>query len=59
MKKIAMILNGVVVNVSIWDGIVVWNPGNQYVLVDVTNLDPQPAIDWLYDGSNFSPPTDQ
>lgn len=36
MKKIAMVKNNVVVNVSIWDTTTEWNPGKDFRLFDVT-----------------------
>jgi len=60
MKNIAMIQNGIVQNIAVWDGISIWNPGPQFTLVDVTNkLDINGnavSIEWSYDGNNFSPP---
>lgn len=60
MKNIALIQNGMVINIACWDGISPWNPGDQYTQVDITNLG---CIDGsgiesgcLYDGTNFSPP---
>lgn len=47
MKKIALIKNSVVVNVAVWDGASSWNPGDQYVKVDVTNISVSPGD--LYD----------
>ena len=41
MKKIAMIKNGVVENVSAWDIATPWNPGPEYTLVDCTDYDVQ------------------
>lgn len=55
MKRIAMVVNGVVENIAAWDGVATWNPGNQYTLVDVTaqrNVD----IGWVYSSGNFTPP---
>lgn len=56
MKTFAMIQNGLVINIAVWDGISLWNPGAQYTLQDITNLKPQPGIGWSYDGNNFSAP---
>lgn len=35
MRRIAIIENGKVVNIAVWDGVSVWNPDAQ--TVDVTN----------------------
>lgn len=53
MKRIAMIKDGTVVNISVWDGVSPWNPGSQYVLVDITDL-PHVDIGFTYDGINFN-----
>lgn len=61
MKHIAMIQAGQVVNMALWDGEDNWNPGPDYLLIDVTNLrasDGQPVdIGATYDGVNFTNPT--
>ena len=51
MKRIALINNGVVENVALWDGITAWNPEG-FLLIDITD---NPDVDkgWLYDGNNF------
>lgn len=55
MKTIAMIQEGVVVNLALWDGVSNWNPPG-YTLVDVTGQFVD--LGYLYDGQNFSaPPT--
>lgn len=56
MKRIAMITNGLVVNVSDWDGVTPWHPGDQYILIDVTGTAVGPG--WTYDGHDFHPPQD-
>lgn len=48
-----MILDGVVDNIALWDGITEWNPGDQYILVDITN-NPSADIGNTYDGINFN-----
>lgn len=54
MKRIAMIQNGIVQNIAVWDGISNWKPEG-YDLVDVTDLS-QVDIGWAYDGKSFSQP---
>jgi len=58
MKRIAMIKDGVVENICIWDGISVWNPGDNYLLIDVTQIPCE--IGWIsnQDGT-FSDPNNQ
>jgi hypothetical protein len=46
MKTIAIIQNGVVISTATWDGVSAWNPGSQYILVDITNTSPQPTTGW-------------
>lgn len=36
MKRVALMKDGRVVNIALWDGIKTWNPGEDYQLVDVT-----------------------
>lgn len=50
MKKIAMVKNGVVENISIWDMETPWNPEG-YELYDVT--DKMVNIGDIYDGEQF------
>ena len=47
MKRIAMIKDNVVENISVWDGVTEWNPGPEWMLVDITDQ-PQVGIGWLY-----------
>ena len=48
---VALITNGVVVNIAIWDGISLWTPSCDSI-VDITN-NPDVQIGWTYDGTNF------
>lgn len=52
MKRMAMIKDGMVYDIAVWDGVSPWNPG--YLLVDVTDK-PEVKIGDLYDGENFTP----
>jgi hypothetical protein len=54
MQNIALIINGVVVNIALWDGISLWQPQCDSI-VDITNQ-PQVQIGWTYDGANFNAP---
>lgn len=54
MKKIAMIKNGIVENISIWDGRSKWSPDG-YTLINITD-NPKVDIGWLYDGHIFTAP---
>lgn len=56
MRTIAMLMNNIVINIAIWDGVSQWNPGNQYTLIDVTHTIPQPGPGWTYNGTSFTPP---
>lgn len=48
MKRIALIVNGIVANIAVWDGISMWEPEG-FELIDITdNLLPI-SLDWLYD----------
>ena len=51
----AMVLNGVVQEVAVWDGITPWNPGDQYFLVDVTD-NPKVESGYIYVNGVFSAP---
>jgi hypothetical protein len=54
----AQILNSVVVNTLLaTTGLDVFDP--TYVWVVITNVIPQPAIGWSYDGTNFTAPPSQ
>lgn len=55
----AIIKNNVVQNVAMWDGVSAWSPGEEYLLIDVTNKKCDP--DDLYnpeDGSFARPAQD-
>lgn len=52
-----MIQNNVVVNIVVWDGIAEWNPGSQFILVDITN-NPEVSTAFIYDGVNFIAPVE-
>ncbi len=53
MARGAQILNGVVVNVVVYDGAMVF-PG--FETVNITNIDPAPGIGWAYANGVFTPP---
>jgi hypothetical protein len=55
MKRIAMIEDGQVVNIAMWDGETLWNVGDEFTLIDVTDR-PEIGKEWSYDGSTFFPP---
>ncbi|EHM8973251.1 hypothetical protein ACE19A_07015 [Escherichia coli] len=50
----AVVENGVVINIVVWDGKSEWQP----VTGEAVSCSAQVGIGWLYDGSNFTqPPT--
>jgi len=53
MHKIAMVQNGVVVNIAVWDGVSFWEPPSTFDLIDVTSETCD--IGWTWDGSKLSP----
>lgn len=55
MELMALILSGVVINIVSWDGVSPWTPDPSYTVVDITSQ-PQVAIGWSYDGTNFTAP---
>jgi hypothetical protein len=59
MQKIAMILNDVVVNIAVWDGVSLWQPEG-YTLVDLTHQ-PQVDMGYRYDAGTglFSAPAEE
>lgn len=50
----ALIANGVVENIVVWDGESAWSPPPGCTLVEVTGTATGPG--WTYDGATFSPP---
>jgi hypothetical protein len=46
LKHYAIVEDGVVTNVVVWDGETPYNPDGELVLVD--GLTPEPGIDWDY-----------
>lgn len=52
-KRYAMIKNGIVENIVLWDGETTWNPGN-YQLVDVSGI--SCSIGMTYNDGIFSEP---
>lgn len=55
MKKIAIIKDGIVQNIAIWDESSDWEPSAD-ILVDVTGMFVGPGFSW--DGENFSAPVE-
>lgn len=63
MKTYALIFNGLVDNLIVADEDPnpSWTPAALEIwdaVVDVTGLDPRPAIGWVYDGTTFAEPTE-
>lgn len=55
MQRYAIVQNGAVTNLALWDGVAPWSPENA-VAINV-EAQPQVQIGWLYNGSVFSAPT--
>lgn len=54
----AIIKDGIVINVVVWDGVSEWQPPEETTLENINVLLPQPGIGWNYDGISFTaPPT--
>ena len=51
-KKYAIVQNGVITNVVVWDSETPYNPDGELVLID--GLTPEPGIGWDYDGKKFT-----
>lgn len=56
MHNYAVVENGSVINVVVWDGVSEWAPPDGAIAVDIPD-DVPVGIGWLYDGSTFSQPT--
>ena len=54
MRKFAIILDGIVENVAIWDGVTPWNPGDEYTIVEVTDIFCD--IGYIYNENGFFNP---
>ena len=50
-KHYAIVVDGVVVNSVVWDGVTEYNP--EGLLVDLSGLDPAPGIGWGYVNGEF------
>lgn len=53
--RIAMIKDGIIQNIALWDGIAEWKPAG-YELIDISNR-LEVDIGWAYDGQSFQPPS--
>ena len=51
VKHYAIVIEDVVVNTVLWDGVTEYNP--EGLLVDLSGVDPEPGIRWDYDGKKF------
>jgi len=57
MAKIwALIENDVVVNTIVWDGVTPWSPPAGQQCIEISDLNPVPAIGWTYQNGQFFPP---
>jgi hypothetical protein len=53
MASYAIIIDGIVDNIAVWDGVTPWAPGNNG---DAILAPDDCAIGWAYDGAQFIPP---
>ncbi|ELE9682649.1 tail fiber assembly protein [Enterobacter kobei] len=54
----AMVENGKIVNVALWDGEIKWSLDDGVTVINIDDISPQPGIGWSFDGANFTaPPT--
>ena len=51
----AIVINGIVDNVAVWDGVTEWRPEGEVVLIAEGVA---AGIGWGYDGENFIPPAE-
>lgn len=57
MKKWAVVENGLVVNTILWDGESDYRAGKSQELIEISDLDNNACIGWVYsDGVFYSPP---
>lgn len=52
LKHYAIVVDGRVVNTVVWDGVSEYEP--EGLLIDLTGVNPEPGIDWDWDGKKFS-----
>lgn len=50
-ENYAIVKNGKVVNVVVWDGESDYNPDGE--LIKISGLEPEPGIDWDYTNGDF------
>jgi hypothetical protein len=52
----ALIKDGVIDNVIVWDGQTQWTPPEGYTVVNITGINPSPSIGWAYADGQFIAP---
>ena len=52
LKNYAIVQDGKVTAVVVWDGVTEYNPEGELILV--TGMDPEPGMRWDYDGKKFA-----
>lgn len=52
----AMIKDGMVVNVAVWDGARDWLIDDDITVLNIDDISPQPGIGWSFDGAAFNAP---
>ena len=51
MRRVAMIANARVTMIAVWDGESEWTPGEQYALIDVTDIPEAKEGSYYIDGT--------
>ncbi|MEE9647909.1 tail fiber assembly protein [Enterobacter soli] len=54
--RYAMVENGKIVNVAVWDGETKWSLDDGVTVINIDDISPQPGIGWSFDGANFTAP---
>ena len=56
IQNYAIIRDGVVVNVCVWDGVTTWQPPQGCIVVPINSS--RAGIDWTYAEDTFTAPAD-
>jgi hypothetical protein len=52
----ALVKDGVVKNMIVWDGQTNWSPPDGCTAVNITGIEPSPSIGWTYADGQFTAP---